>query len=157
MTADNFYWYASVLIFLPWILLLLMPNGRYTERVAFGSAFLLLAVAAFFTVQYLRTPTDEGGSVLSLEGLKNLFRSKEMLLTGWLNYLSFSLFAGTWQNHDARNIGLPHPWVILTLLLTLIAGPSGLLLYLGLRWIKTRQWDIGPDSSNNTRKKQTKT
>lgn len=142
MTADHFYGYAGILIFIPWAFLIFLPNGRHTDRVAFGAAFVLLAMGAWFTLQYVFTPGEDGGSVLSLEGLSHLFRSKEMLLTGWLNYLSFCLFAGGWQSHDSRQIDLPHIWVIPCLLLTMLAGPSGLLLYLVLRWVKTRRWGV---------------
>lgn len=141
MSADNFYWYSTVVIFIPWLLLMLMPSWRYTERVAFGAGFILLAVAAYFTIAYLLHGGSDGGSLFSLDGLTHLFRSKEMLLTGWLNYLSFSLFAGAFQLHDGRENDIPHIWVIPCLLLTLVAGPSGLLLYLLLRWVKTRKWE----------------
>jgi hypothetical protein len=136
MSADNFYWYASVVIFIPWLLLLFAPNYRYTERIAFGAALILLVAATIFTLRYLISEGSDGGSLFSLEGLKNLFRSKEMLLTGWLNYLSYSLFAGTYQVHNARENRIPHIWMQLPLLLTMLAGPTGLLLYLGIRWIR---------------------
>lgn len=152
MTADAFYGYISVLIFVPWLMLLLLPRHPYTERTAFVVGFILLALGAFFTVQYLRTPTEAGGSVLSFAGLRNLFRSPEMLLTGWFNYLSFCLFAGTWQNRDAQELGIPHPWVMLTLVLTLLVGPSGLLVYMGLRWLKTRDWDGEPERTPRKRR-----
>lgn len=141
MSADNFYWYASVLIFLPWLLLILAPNGRYTEGIAFGSAVILLIAAAIFTFLYL-TGSDKAGGFLSLEGVKNLFRSKEMLMTGWLNYLSFCLLVGAWQSHDARSLKIGHIFVIPSLLLTMLTGPAGLLLYLMVRFFKTRKWDI---------------
>ena len=44
MTADNFYWYAGILIFVPWGLLILAPNGRYTDRVAFAAAFVVRSI-----------------------------------------------------------------------------------------------------------------
>jgi len=141
MSADNFYWYASILIFLPWLLLILAPNSRFTEPVAFGSATILLIAAAVFTFRYL-TRSEGGGSFLSLEGFENLFRSKEMLLTGWLNYLSFCLLVGTWQTHDARQLKIGHIFVIPSLLLTMLTGPAGLLLYLLVRFFKTKKWDI---------------
>ncbi|HNL38155.1 MAG TPA: ABA4-like family protein [Saprospiraceae bacterium] len=140
MSADNFYWYSTVLIFIPWVLLMFMPSWRYTERIAFGAGFILLLAAAYFTISYLLGGPDEG-SFLSLDGLTHLFRSKEMLLTGWLNYLSFSLFAGAFQVHDGRDNEIPHLWIVPCLILTFVAGPSGLLLYLGLRWLKTRKWE----------------
>lgn len=143
MTADNIYWYAGILIFIPWGYLIFLPNGRHTDRVGLAAAFVLLALGAFFTLRYLTTPLEDGGSLFSLDGLKNLFRSHEMLLSGWLNYLSFCLFAGTWQSHDSRQIKLPHVWTIPSLLLTMLAGPSGLLLYMVVRWAKTGSWSKG--------------
>ena len=141
MTADSFYWYASIVIFLPWLLLIAAPNWRYTEPVAFGAATVLLIAAAVFTFQFLTSP-EEGGNLLSLEGFKDIFRSKEMLLTGWLNYLSFCLMVGTWQTHDARQLRIGHIFVIPSLLLTMITGPAGLLLYLLLRFFKTKKWEL---------------
>lgn len=141
MTADQFYTYASVLIFVPWALLIFAPNGRYTERVAFGSALLLSLAAAWFTYAYL-TNGHEGGSFLSLEGLKNLFRQPAMVLTGWFNYLSFCLLVGIWQVHDARQQNIPHLAVAPGLVLTMLAGPAGLLVYLVVRFFKTRKWAV---------------
>jgi hypothetical protein len=141
MTADQFYTYASVLIFVPWILLILVPRGRYTEPVAFGSALLLSLAAAWFTYTYLTTD-DQGGSFLSLEGLRDLFRNPAMVLTGWFNYLSFCLLVGIWQVHDARQQKIPHIAVAPGLVLTLLAGPAGLLAYLLVRFFKTRKWEV---------------
>ena len=138
LSADNFYWYASVFIFVPWLLLMFAPNYKHTQRIAIGCSLVLLVAAAVFTIRYLVGAGSDGGSLLSLEGLKNLFRSKEMLLTGWLNYLSYSLIAGTYQLHDARENEIPHIYMQIPLLLTLLLGPAGLLLYLGIRWVKLR-------------------
>jgi hypothetical protein len=141
MSPDSFYWYASIIIFLPWLLLIAAPNWRFTEPIAFGAAAVLLIAAAVFTFQFLTSP-GEGGHFFSLEGFKNLFRSKEMLLTGWLNYLSFCLLVGTWQTHDARQLRIGHIFVIPSLLLTMLTGPAGLLIYLLVRFFKTRKWDL---------------
>ncbi len=141
MTAENIYWYASVLIFAPWALLIFAPKWRYTEWAAFAAAFVLLVAGGVFTWKYM-TSAEVGGSLLSLEGLKNLFRSQDMLLTGWLNYLSFSLFTGIWQASDARAEKIPHIFVVPSLLATMLAGPTGLLVDLVIRWVKTRKWQV---------------
>ena len=142
MNADDFYWYASILIFIPWGLLIAFPNWKFTETIAFASAIILFAAASIFTFKYL-LGSNSGGSFLSFEGFKNLFRNKEMLLTGWLNYLSFCLSVGTWQSHDARQLKLGHIFVVPSLLLTMLTGPAGLLLYLVIRFFKTKKWDLG--------------
>lgn len=141
MTADNFYWYASVLIFVPWALLIFASRWRFTEPIAFGSALLLSLAAAWFTFTFLSNGENEG-SLLSLDGLGNLFRSKSMILTGWFNYLSFSLLVGIWQVHDARQEKISHFAVIPGLILTLLAGPAGLLVYLAIRALRKGKWDI---------------
>lgn len=141
MSADDFYWYASILIFIPWALLIFAPKWQYTEPVAFGAAIILLIAAAVFTFSYL-AGAEAVGNLLSLEGFKNLFRSKEMLLTGWLNYLSFCLLVGTWQTHDARQLKIGHVFVIPSLLLTMLTGPAGLLLYLVVRFFRTKKWEL---------------
>jgi len=142
MTADQFYGYASVLIFVPWALLIFAPRWQYTEPVAFGSALLLSLAAAWFTWSYLSDSEQGGGSLLSLEGLRDLFRNPGMVLTGWFNYLSFCLLVGIWQVHDARQQKIPHITVVPGLVLTLLAGPAGLLLYLVIRFFKTRKWEV---------------
>lgn len=141
MTTDDFYWYASVAIFIPWALLIFLPRGRYTEPVAFGAAILLLLAAAWFTLHYF-TDQEAGGNLFSLEGVKNIFRNRAMLMTGWLNYLSFCLLVGTWQVHDAREQKIPHLFVIPSLILTLLTGPMGMLVYMLVRFFKTRKWEI---------------
>ena len=141
MSADNFYWYASILIFVPWALLMFVPNWKFTEPVAFGAAIELLIAAAVFTFIHLTGP-EGGGHLLSLAGLENLFRSKEMLLTGWLNYLSFCLLVGTWQTHDARQLKIGHIFLIPSLLMTMLTGPAGLLIYLVVRCVRTKKWEI---------------
>jgi hypothetical protein len=141
MDANDFYWYASILIFFPWGAMIFAPNWKYSEAVAFGCAIVLFVAATIFTFKYL-TNGEDGGSFSSFEGFLNLFRNKEMLLTGWLNYLSFCLLVGAWQTHDARILKIGHFYVIPSLVLTMLAGPAGLLLYLLLRFFKTRKWEL---------------
>jgi hypothetical protein len=139
MTTDSFYWYASVLIFVPWFMLIFLPNGKYTDRTAIGCAVILLLGATYFTIQYL-FGGSENDAFSSLEGTKNLFRSKDMLLTGWLNYLSFCLLGGVWLSDDAHKNKIPHILAAPCLALTMLLGPSGMLIYLLMRFTKTGKW-----------------
>lgn len=56
-----------------------------------------------------------------------------LLLAGWVHYLAFDLFIGSWEVRDAQRHGLSHLLVVPCLALTFLFGPVGLLLYLGLR------------------------
>jgi hypothetical protein len=55
------------------------------------------------------------------------------LLAGWIHYLAFDLFVGSWLVRDAHLRGIAHGWVLPLLFLTFLFGPAGLLSYLGLR------------------------
>jgi hypothetical protein len=141
MTPENFYWYSSILIFVPWLALTFAPNWRWSETLASVSALVLMIASAYFTIVFLRTG-NEGGHVFSFDGIKNLFRNTDMLMTGWLNYLGFALLVGIWETNDAQKNKIPHIWVAPCLLLTFVMGPVGLLLYLLIRWMRTRSLKI---------------
>jgi thiosulfate reductase cytochrome b subunit len=58
--------------------------------------------------------------------LGSLQGSPWLLLAGWLHYLAFNLFAGTWE--------VRHPAIVPSLLLTFMLGPAGLLLFVVTRF-----------------------
>ena len=59
--------------------------------------------------------------------------SPALALVCWIHYLVFDLFVGAWIVRDAARRGVAHLAVVPCLLLTLMVGPAGLLLYLVLR------------------------
>ena len=78
------------------------------------------------------------GGFGSLAGVAQLFSNPWLLLAGWVHYLAFDLFIGSWEVRDARNRGIAHWMVIPCLALTFFFGPVGLLLYFLLRIAKAR-------------------
>ena len=92
-----------------------------------GYAVLLLRALAF------GPGPPSGAGFATLDGVAALFSQRGALLAGWIHYLAFDLFVGSWEVEDAARHGLGH-WLILPcLFLTLMAGPVGLLLYMALR------------------------
>jgi hypothetical protein len=57
---------------------------------------------------------------------------------GWVHYLAFDLFVGSWQLRDAKRLDIAHVQLIPCLLLTLLLGPIGLVCYFALRWALRR-------------------
>ena len=55
------------------------------------------------------------------------------LTAGWIHYLAFDLFVGTWIAQRAARLGLPHLATIPLLALTFLFGPAGLLAFFALR------------------------
>ena len=70
------------------------------------------------------------GGFGSLDEVAALFRSRELLLAGWLHYLAFDLFVGAWEVRRGREAGVPFLLVAPCLLLTFLFGPAGLLAFL---------------------------
>ncbi len=69
------------------------------------------------------------GGFSSLHGVAELFSNPWLLLAGWVHYLAFDLFVGTWEVRDSLERGVPRLLVVPCLLLTFMLGPVGFLTY----------------------------
>jgi hypothetical protein len=78
------------------------------------------------------------GDFLSIQGLKALFATDAGIVIGWTHYLAFDLFIGQWIAKDAEHKGFSRLAQAPVLLLTLLAGPIGLLVWLVMRERRAR-------------------
>lgn len=73
------------------------------------------------------------GGFGSIPEVRVWFANDYLLTAGWLHYLAFDLFIGTWICRDAGTRRI-HPLLVLpTLPLTFMFGPLGLLLWFVVR------------------------
>jgi hypothetical protein len=124
----------GILIF--WALLIAAPRWRGTEVAVHSIAVpvvLGLAYAWLLAQVWLFGAAAPGTNYTTLAGVMALFRSPTGAVMGWIHYLVFDLFVGAWQARDAARRGVPHWAVMPCLIVTLLAGPVGLLLYLAVR------------------------
>jgi len=96
---------------------------------------LLGSIYASLMFSFSNEAPSEGGFG-TLESVKALFGVDGLLLAGWIHYLAFDLFVGGWIVRDSQEHEISHVLVVPCLFFTLMAGPFGLLLYLGLRQTK---------------------
>jgi ABA4-like protein len=116
-----------------WLLLFLAPNWRGTHilvhsaliPVVLGMTYIWVLGSA---ILFGHAPPGSGFS--SLAGVMALFSSPVAMTGGWIHYLVFDLFVGAWITRDAHRRGLSHFAVMPILIVTLLFGPAGLLLYL---------------------------
>lgn len=134
--ATLFTW-ANRLGLVGWVLLILLPRWRWTERVI-QTAVLPLVFAGIYLVVIASSLGSAEGDFTTLAGVQQFFANPWVALGGWLHYLAFDLFTGSWEARDARRLGIPHLAVVPCLLLTLLLGPVGLLSYFILRWTTRR-------------------
>lgn len=124
----------GILVF--WLLLIVAPRWRGTELAVHSVAVPAILGLAYLWLLYrvwLGGEAAPGTSYFTLPGVMALFRSPTGAVMGWIHYLVFDLFVGAWIARDAARRGVSHWAVAPCLVATLMAGPVGLLLYLGLR------------------------
>lgn len=128
---------ANSLAMAGWAALLIAPRHRLANWWIAGLIIPVLLSAAYAALMALHWPTAEGGFA-SLADVAALFRTPGVLLAGWLHYLAFDLFLGAWMCRRAAAERMS-PWAVrLCLPPTFLAGPVGLLLFLGLRALATK-------------------
>lgn len=138
MTAESLFSLAGMLVLPGWLLLVFLPRWRPVTPLVTAVVIpaLLAILYAWLVVVHL---PGAGGGFGSLADVAELFGNEHLLLAGWIHYLAFDLFIGSWAVRDAQRNGLPHIAVVPCLLLTFMLGPIGLLLYLLIRGGLTRR------------------
>lgn len=127
---------------LGWLLLIFVPRWKWTAR--FIAAILLpLALACVYLFLVATHFGQSEGGFGSLAEVGLLFRNPHNLLAGWIHYLAFDLFIGSWEVRDAQRLGIHHLLVVPCLVLTFLLGPIGLLLYFVLRFAVKRKFFVG--------------
>lgn len=140
MTADIIFSLCNIAVLPGWALLIFLPRWKWTLGLISAGLipFILgLVYAGIFATQGLGG--EEGGGFGSLEAVTILFSNPYALTAGWIHYLAFDLFVGSWEVHDSRQQGIPHWLVVPCLLLTFMLGPAGLALYLVIRTVRSRE------------------
>lgn len=132
---------ANALALAGWIALLaavLWPAWRPAVWRVTGLWLPMLLAVAYGAVLALHWSDAADGGFGSLAAVQALFAVPGLLVAGWLHYLAFDLFVGTWIARDAAARDLPRGAVVPCLLLTFLVGPLGLLLYTLVRRLDRR-------------------
>ncbi|EOQ89535.1 PF14108 domain protein [Leptospira yanagawae serovar Saopaulo str. Sao Paulo = ATCC 700523] len=129
---------ANSLTLVAWLVLLLSPNQNkvipylriLVSGLFLGGLYILSLSIGFGNAE---------GNFSSLQSVRSLFQNDEFLLAGWVHYLSFDLFLGTWEAEDGKTNGI-HRLVLVPIHgLTFYYGPVGLVLYFIVRSFKTKR------------------
>lgn len=133
MKPELIFQLASLAAILGWLLLVvgLLAPGAPQRMLLFagGRAIPVLLCVVYLVLLVVYWGSAPGGNFGSLEGVAQLFSSRGKLLGGWLHYLAFDLFIGRWVIDDVLNSNRSRWSLVLTLPLTFLFGPVGLLLH----------------------------
>ena len=120
-----------------WALMILLPHWSWTRRII-GSPLIVVPPLLIYAVLVLGSLTEVLPAVASptLDGVRDLLGTADGAAAGWAHMIAFDLFVGRWAYLDSRDRGIPALVMAPVLLLTILLGPIGLLVYLlvRLRW-----------------------
>lgn len=130
MSAESLFSICNFIVLPGWLLLVVAPRWKWTQRIA---AVVLPLTLAVVYAALIVTHFGNGGGFGSLAEVAKLFSNQFLLLAGWIHYLAFDLFIGSWQVRDSERLRISHAFVVPCLLLTFLFGPTGLLTWFLIR------------------------
>ena len=140
MSPDTIFQTCSTIAMAGWLVLLIIsPFWSSFDKFLIGTIITLFAIVYAWLIFQVFSPGDFE-KFDSLNGVMELFTDKTAVTAGWVHYLAFDLLTGIWIKKNAQKYNIHHLILIPCLLFTFMLGPIGLLLYLLVRSIKTKQY-----------------
>jgi len=140
MSPDSVFQTCNTIAMVGWIVLLIIsPFWSSFDKFLIGIIITLLAIVYAWLIFQVFTPGDFE-KFSSLNGVMELFTDKTAVTAGWIHYLAIDLLTGIWIKKNAQKYNIHHLIVLPCLLVTFMLAPIGLLLYLLVRSIKTKQY-----------------
>src|SRR5436190_8707586 len=102
MTADQIFSVVNLVALAGWVLLAVLPGRQWVASAVTAVAIPAMLAAVYVAVLAAHWSGSEGGFG-SLPQVAQLFENRWLLLAGWVHYLAFDLFVGSWEVRDARS------------------------------------------------------
>jgi hypothetical protein len=117
-----------------WALMILLPRWSWTRRIV-GSPLIVLPAVVIYALLVIPAFGEVLPAVASptLAGIRDLLGTADGAAAAWAHMIAFDLFVGRWSWLDSRDRGVPALIMSPVLLLTILLGPLGLLVYLLVR------------------------
>ncbi|MEM7333002.1 MAG: ABA4-like family protein [Chloroflexota bacterium] len=125
---------SSLLVMPFWALMIFTPRFRWTQRIM-KSAWVIAPAALLYFILVVPEFTAVFTEVInpSLDGIAALLGTPSGATVGWVHFLAFDLFVGRWAYLDGLKYDIS-PFIMAPILFfTLMLGPVGFLLYMGVK------------------------
>lgn len=136
-----FFTFGNLAAMVGWLLLVVVPRWQLTRKVYFFGGIFAGVIGLAYTLLLFSSILTSGSlpDFSSINGVRTLMADDRALVAGWLHYLCFDLFVGSWQVQEAEKHRINRFLMILPLFFTFIAGPLGLLIFLVIRKLYLKQ------------------
>ncbi len=134
LSFENIYLWVNLGILPFWLILIIIPNSKFTQIFVNSIVLPLILSAAYVYLIYQTILLDESWVVvfklyLSLDDLYTAFATETFLLIFWIHFVALNLFLGCWVSRDAIKYNMSRGLVFIPLILIYFTGPLGLVLY----------------------------
>ncbi|HLX93813.1 MAG TPA: ABA4-like family protein [Puia sp.] len=139
MSAETIFSIVGLLSIPGWIVLIFLPFWRMSDKFIIGVIITILAII-YAVLLFNGFHFGDLKKFNSLGGVMELFQNPMMVVAGWTHYIAFDLLTGCWIKNNGRKHGIPHLLLIPCYILNSMLGPTGLLLYLIIRFASTKKY-----------------
>ena len=137
MNATSIFSFGNSFVLLGWILLIFLPTWKHTQTIILNGMIVLFAL--IYTTLFLK---DIGSfsvdSFSTLANVKALFQNDNAVAMGWIHYLAFDLFVGSYIVKKSQQLQISRWLYTLPLPFTFMFGPVGYLLFFLIKTLKTK-------------------
>ena len=139
MSASSIFSFGNSFVLLGWILLVFLPDWKYTQAVILNGIVVFLAILYSYLIGRDIGSFDPN-SFSTLANVKILFQNDDAVAAGWLHYLAFDLFVGAYIVRNSRKLEISR-WIYTPILpFAFMFGPVGYLLYFLAKSFKTQSF-----------------
>ena len=139
MTPSAIFQICNTIALIGWIILIFMPFWLQSDKFIIGIIVFLFCIVYAWLV-FSNFHFSDFQKFSTLDGVMKLFTQHAIVVAGWVHYLAFDLMTGIFIKRNALKHGISHWLLIPCLFFTFMLGPIGLLLYLLVRFIVTKQY-----------------
>lgn len=140
MSPETIFSLCNTIALVGWLILLIAsPFWFYTDKLLIGIVITLFAIVYTWLLASTFQFSDME-KFSTLDGVMELFTSKIAVTTAWIHFVAFDLMTGIWIKKNAQKHNISHWILIPCLFFTFMIGPVGLLLYLLIRFIRTKTY-----------------
>ncbi|MGG9964573.1 ABA4-like family protein [Ferruginibacter sp. SUN106] len=140
MIPDTIFKLCNTIALLAWVILIFAtPFWKHTHKFLVGIVITLFCLVYSWLI-CTNFHAADFQKFSTLDGVVSLFADKTVVVGGWVHYLAFDLMTGIWITSNAKQYGINHWLITPALFFTFMLGPVGLLLYLLIRFAKTKNY-----------------
>jgi hypothetical protein len=141
MAPSSLFTVINIVSTIGWVLIIIISRlWKAADNLLVCIIVALLAVA----YSYLNfAHINEAGGIAgfsTFEGVTKIFSNPWLIDCAWAHIVGIDLILGMLIKNNAAKHNIHYGVVIIVLLITIVFAPLGLLLYLLVRWIKTRRY-----------------